>query len=52
MKSSPGTPSYKSQEEYYDDILALKKVLLIKLFGGYCILIQNNNKEDYVFMLF
>ena len=23
---APGTPAYKSPEEYYDDILALKKV--------------------------
>lgn len=26
VKASPGTPAYKSQEEYYDQILEYKKV--------------------------
>ena len=26
VKASPGTPAYKSQEEYYDQIIEYKKV--------------------------
>ena len=25
-RAAPGTPAYKSQEEYYDEIMELKKV--------------------------
>jgi len=28
-KPTPGTPAYKSKEEYYDEVLALKKVVEI-----------------------
>ena len=40
-KPAPGTPAYKSREEYYDEVLALKKVSII------CIVCHARNLTIY-----